>query len=138
MLDTRRTGVINLICAKLQPVFEKYRKSLAAVYLFGSTVTGETTPLSDLDIALLLQPDLESIDAALRFKLFADISRELGRNDIDLVILNSSSNLILQDEIIRAGLVIFEADAGTRNLFEEKTIHSSIDFRYQRKMVMGV
>ncbi len=122
---------------KLQPVFEKHRSSLTAVYLFGSAAKGESTPLSDLDIAVLLRSDTNIIATSLRFNLFADISRELRRNDIDLVILNSSSNLILQDEIIREGLVIFETDAEARDRFEEKILHSSIDFRYQRKMAMG-
>lgn len=126
------------IRSKLHPVFARYCDSLAVVYLFGSTATGETTCLSDLDIAVLLKPDTDIHASSLRFKLFADISRELQRNDIDLVILNSSSNLILQDEIIRKGLVIFEADAETRNRFEERIIHCSIDFRHQRMMTMGV
>lgn len=128
---------VDQIRSKLQPVFVKYCGSLAVVYLFGSTATGETTRLSDLDIAVLLKPGADIYASSPRFKLFADISRELQRNDIDLVILNSSSNLILQDEIIRKGLVIFEADTETRNQFEERILHCSIDFRYQRMMAMG-
>jgi predicted nucleotidyltransferase len=128
----------DLISDKLRPVFEKYCSSLAAVYLFGSTVTGEATQRSDLDIAVLIKSDTDIIDTSLRFKLFADISRILQRNDIDIVILNSSSNMILQDEIIRKGLVIFEADSETRDRYEEKILHCCIDFRYQRLMFMGV
>jgi hypothetical protein len=70
--------------------------------------------------------------------LFAECSRALHRNDIDLIILNTVNNLILKDEIIRAGIVLYDGDTDTRVDYELKTLHQALDFRYQRQMAMGV
>lgn len=129
--------MIDDIRIQLEPVFDKYLDYLSVVYLFGSTAMDNATSGSDLDIAVLFKPDTAFVESSLRFKLYADISRKLKRNDVDLVILNSSSNLILQDEIIRNGVAIFEADTEVRDQFEERVLHCSIDFRHQRMMFMG-
>lgn len=122
----------------LQPVFMRYSDMLAAVYLFGSQARGEATDRSDLDLAVLLRPTAVSAAASHRFTLFAECSRALHRNDIDLIILNTANNLILKDEIIRAGIVLYDGDTDTRLDYELKTLHQALDFRYQRQMAMGV
>lgn len=122
----------------LQAVFEKYGGILAAVYLFGSAASGEATFRSDLDIAVLFAPDDVLSPAERRFALYADLSRALRRNDIDLVILNTSRNLILQEEILRHGVLIFEGNPAVRAEYEQRTLHCGIDFRHQRTMIMGM
>lgn len=122
---------------KIRAVFDRYSDSLAAAYLFGSAAKGEMTPLSDIDIAILFTAHTQQRTSTLRFRLYADLSRVLQRNDIDLVVLNSSSNLMLQDDIIRSGVLIYEGDADTREAFESRILHMGIDFRQQRRMVMG-
>lgn len=122
----------------LQPVFAKYADILAAVYLFGSAVTGEATCRSDLDIAVLFAPGAGRFPAKHQFALYADLSRTLQRNDIDLVILNASRNLILQEEILRRGALIFDGDSAVRADYEQRILHLGIDFRHQRAMVMGM
>jgi len=76
----------------------------------------------------------------LRFNLYADLCRTLGRNDIDLVILNYTSNLILKDTIIRHGIVLYTADDSDNERidFELKVMHSCTDFKLQRQRVMGI
>lgn len=115
---------------------ERNADMLAAVYLFGSAARGDATQNSDLDIAILVAEKKRI--AGLRFMLFAEFSRALKRNDIDIVILNTSSNLILQDDIIRCGVLIYEGDSDAREEYESRILHSGIDFRQQRKKVMGV
>ena len=122
----------------LQPVFEKYDGVLAAVYLFGSAARGETTSRSDLDIAVLFASGAGRFPAERQFALYADFSRVLRRNDIDLVVLNNSQNLILQEEILRHGVLIFEGNPAARAEYEQRTLHLGIDFRYQRAMAMGM
>jgi len=123
---------------KIQAVCNRYVEFLAAAYLFGSAASDEATAGSDIDIALLLKPHAVSQQARLRFRLYAEFSRVLRRNDIDLVILNVSKNLILQDEIMRKGLLVYEADTDTREAYECRVLHMGIDFREQRRAVMGV
>lgn len=45
-------NIVGKIKEAILPVFEKYGDFVAFAYLFGSTVTGEITPLSDIDIAV--------------------------------------------------------------------------------------
>jgi uncharacterized protein len=66
------------------------------------------------------------------------LSRGLGTNDIDIVVLNSASNLILLDEIIRRGLVLVDRNPDLREDFEQKALHRAIDFQAQRRAVLGV
>ena len=55
--------------------------------VFGSYATGEATATSDIDIAVAYTPDAETTDAHL--SLVADLSRILGRDDIDVVRLTA-------------------------------------------------
>lgn len=122
----------------VQPVLNKHADALVAAYLFGSAATKETTPLSDIDIAVLFKTPARENRADLRFGLFADLSRALRRNDIDLIVLNTSSNLLLQEEIVRNGVLLYERDAVAREDYECRVLHMSIDFRGQRRWAMGV
>ena len=128
----------NHLANLLQPVFTQYGDILSAVYLFGSQATGEATERSDLDLAILLKPDAARAAASHRFTLFAECSRALKRNDIDLVILNTAKNLILQNDIIHTGVVLYSGDTDARIDYELKTQHLALDFRFQRNMAMGV
>jgi predicted nucleotidyltransferase len=122
----------------LQPVFIRYGDILAAVYLFGSQAIGEATDRSDIDLGILFKPAAVSAAASHRFTLFAECSRALKRNDIDLVVLNTAANLILQDEIIRTGILLYDGDGEARIDYELKTLHQALDFRFQRQLAMGV
>lgn len=116
----------------------RYRHDIVAVYLFGSRATREASPTSDVDIAILLKPGSVKQAAKLRFALYADLSRLLHRNDIDLVMLNTSRNLILQDTIVREGKLLYSADDEARIAYEVRTMHMCIDFKQQRKRNIGV
>lgn len=123
---------------ELAPVFCKYHQEIIAAYLFGSVARDEASPSSDVDIAILVRTKDRMEAAALRFRLYADLSRTLKRNDIDLVLLNFSDNLILNEEIVRNGKVLYSADDYAREEFELKTLHGCMDFRFQRRYAMGV
>ena len=123
---------------KLIPVFKKYPQEIVAAYLFGSTVDGTTMPLSDIDIAVLLTAGTKERGHRFKFLLYADLSRKLGRNDIDLVIMSLSGNLILNANIVRHGHVLYSIDNEARQEFEVKVSHLCIDFEMQRQNAMGV
>ncbi len=106
-------------------------------YLFGSHARGDISALSDIDIAAYF------VDGDLlrwhewKISLYMALSRRLGTNDIDIVVLNSASNLILLDDIIRRGVVLVDRDPDLREDFEQRVLHRAIDFRTQRRAVLG-
>jgi predicted nucleotidyltransferase len=123
---------------ELAAIFVKYGKDIIAAYLFGSTAKGLTSSSSDIDIALLLHSNDKTSGAALKFSLYTDLCRTLKRNDIDVMLLNLSGNLILSDEIIRHGKALYSTDDEAREEFELKVLHRCIDFKSQRHFAMGV
>lgn len=63
-------------------------KGLAAFWLFGSFVRGETTPISDIDLAFLFEGSLASDDEKshhLEEKLYQRIAAALGTDEFALV-----------------------------------------------------
>jgi predicted nucleotidyltransferase len=110
---------------KLQPVLERHRDKVAFAYLFGSTLSHQGRPLSDIDIAVYTSNKKKSNFLEIKFALYADFCRALNRNDIDVVLLNTAKNIILLENIVNEGLVIFETPRGeiTRRDFELKVRH---------------
>lgn len=124
------------ISQKLAPVFEKYCDAILFGYCFGSHATGETTPKSDIDLAVYLNP--QNLDFDFKLSLRADICRQLNRDDVDLIVLNTLKNLIVAGEIVWNGVLIYENAPEIREDYELKIIHRVIDFRTQRKAIMGI
>lgn len=119
-------------------VCEKYRDKVIFAYLFGSAAKGGTSPLSDIDIAVFLSsvPGEPYFDAKL--SLYADFCRALKRNDIDVIILNTTTNMMLLDEIVRHGIVVCDRDTDLREDFELKVMHKAIDFKQQRLAIVVI
>jgi len=61
-----------------------------------------------------------------------------GFKEIDVVILNSTTNIMLLDEIVRYGVVLIDGDRNLREEFEHKILHQAIDFKGQRRTLVGV
>ena len=106
-------------------------------YLFGSLAEGKAYILSDVDLAVYLRGVPQQSFNDVRFALYADISKTLKTNDVDIVVLNSATNIILLDEIIRKGIVLVDRDKDFRHYFECGALHRAIDFKTQRLAVMG-
>jgi|Deesub1362A_J573_1020465.scaffolds.fasta_scaffold36981_2 hypothetical protein len=118
---------------RILKVFEDFPEVLFA-YLFGSVSEGISGPLSDLDIAIYMKP----YSGERYIKLHTALCRTLRRSNIDLLVLNRTRNLILIEEIFRKGQLIYDKDPEFRIEYEVKMIHRAIDFRTQRKAVMGI
>ena len=124
--------------ALLLPVFERYADSVVFAYLFGSAAKEEVTALSDIDIAVYLSYGTREFYSDTKLSLYADLCRALRSNDVDLVILNTSKNIVLLDEIVRNAVVLYDRDSDLREDFEVKVLHRAIDFKEQRFAVMGL
>lgn len=122
----------------LFPFFEKYKDQIIFSYLFGSILKEDIYPKNDIDIAIYINPENSQSYFELKLSIYADICRTLKMKNVDLVILNSTNNIILLDEIIRNGIVLIDRDRDLREEFELKVLHRAIDFKRQRFVLMGV
>lgn len=130
--------ISNSIKEKLLPLFRKYNGNVLFAYLFGSAAQGNISPLSDVDLAVFLSRQNEESYFEIKCSLYADFNRVLKRNDIDVVVLNTTTNIVLLDEIIRGGIVLVDRDIDLREEFEQKILHQAMDFKEQRITFLGV
>ena len=120
----------------LQKVFFKYEQ-MAFAYLFGSVATDEQTALSDVDIAVYIREGVRfTFEDTLHFQ--GDCCRVLNRNDVDVLVLNKTRNLILLEDVIRNGQIIYNTDPDLLEGFELGTLHVAYDFKWQRLRELGV
>ena len=114
----------------LPELFRDYSYVIAA-YQFGSTVRGRAGPLSDLDVALLLDKvapsgvALARVEGLLSYRIQRVLDTQ-GR-EIDLISLNGRS-LSFQHAVIRTGRVIYDAYPEARHRYERRIIQAYLDF----------
>ena len=76
------------ITEKLRPLFVQ-RKEAVLAYLFGSYARGKARETSDIDVAVLLEPDVKGEKLYDVYRdLFLSICEALGTERFDLVLLN--------------------------------------------------
>ena len=129
---------IEQIAGKIAAAAKRYGERVAAVYLFGSRAENRESALSDIDLAVLIDPRQAAAFLELRLTLYADFSRALATNRIDLTVLNTLDNLFILDEIVRGGIVVYDNRPELRLDFEQKALHRALDFKQQRYRVMGI
>jgi predicted nucleotidyltransferase len=133
-MDDNRTKKLSELKDILSQVMSRSQNVLFA-YLFGSHITGMITESTDMDVAVYLDKKHADIDDYL--SLHSTLSRALKTDKIDLVLLNNANNLILLDSIVRHGILVIDKDKDRREEFELRVLHSAIDFREQRKAIIG-
>lgn len=111
------------IVSVLEPI-----RAIVLVYVFGSFI--ESSPFSDIDIAILTE---NTMDSPLDYELFLEIEIEdrVGY-PIDIRILNNAPLSFCQN-VIRRGQVILERDANVREEFMGKTLKQYFDFAFFRR-----
>jgi hypothetical protein len=110
------------------------RREIQAVYIFGSVVSGRTRRDSDIDVALLLNeksPCLKMLDYRLR--VAADISKAIGRSDLDLVILNGAPP-VLAHQVLSKGKLVFERSRSARVAFHVRAVNRYLDTEPMRAL----
>ncbi|HIE26022.1 TPA: nucleotidyltransferase domain-containing protein [Candidatus Poribacteria bacterium] len=103
-------------------------KWIKFLYLFGSYATGKFNPMSDIDIAVMVDK-LNSDEECIKFllRLNTDFSNILQRDDIDVVILNNAP-LTLRYRILETGKLLFCRDKKLRVRFTYETVRDYLDF----------
>ncbi len=105
------------------------RPEIIFAYLFGSVATKKANTLSDIDLAIYLDPNYRHRKQGYGYQseLIAELSSLLSA-PVDVVILNKAST-ILKYQVIKNGVLIFSRCNKTRREFHEKTIRHYLDLK---------
>jgi len=116
-------------------LLEKYKKQLKLIlkndqhvifaYLFGSSATGTVTPMSDVDVAVYLNPHTDTKKE--KFDLIGTLIETLKTDAIDLVILNTAP-LTLTARIIQNKEIMVDKSPFKRHAFESLILRQYYDF----------
>jgi predicted nucleotidyltransferase len=127
----RRAPLPADIRHRLPRLAEVFRDDVqvAAVYLFGSFARGTEGPLSDVDIAILLEPRIDRARlAALTLHYTQAVLATLGTDEVSVVMLDTAP-LPLRYRVIRDGLVLLDRSPTARRDFEVQTQSAYFDFK---------
>jgi predicted nucleotidyltransferase len=127
---------LDEIARQLAAVFAR-REELDFLWLFGSVAEGRARPGSDIDLAVHVSRPAE-FSFFKKLELHGDCCRVLKRSDVDLVVLNQTRNLLLAEQALRQGRLLFCRNQAVLDDFYLRTLHAAIDFREQRRRIMGV
>ncbi len=122
----------------LKNIFVNQEDKISFAYLFGSRAQQTHTQSSDIDIAVFLNNTVEKNHFDIKTDLYLQINRMVKQNKIDIVIMNQCKNIILLNQIITDGKLLCDNNPSLRVDYEQKMLHTAIDFKTQRKKVMGV
>ena len=101
--------------SRLVEYFSTCSYPVCLAYLFGSEVQCQTTPLSDLDVAVYLdEPDLAQRKGHY-FSLLLELAQVVGNGEVDLVFLNDAPSLFAYQIII--GQLLYSRDEEQRVAF---------------------
>ena len=98
---------------------------LQLVYLFGSQVSGNTGPLSDFDLGILLNQTNE--EETIRVEIAHRLAKGFGTNRVDVILMNHVP-VTLAFNIIAQGECIYQIDAGTRVEYEAQVLSKHGDY----------
>lgn len=119
---------VSSIQAALLPYFAA-QDGIAVAYLFGSFARGQASALSDIDIAILLEPPLDAAARfSLRLRVTKDIKALMGDQEIDTIVLNDVP-LALSYRVIRDGVVLHCRDEQMRIEWTASTVSRYLDFK---------
>lgn len=97
-------------------------------FLFGSYARGQSRLDSDVDCAVLLADDVPAESYFdLRLRVMDGLARSIGRDDVDLVVLNEVP-LALAYRVLRDGRLLFCRDHAAYVRYRVRTLNLYFDF----------
>ena len=108
--------------------------AVLAAYLFGSVARGTASPLSDLDVALLLR---EPSGAEVVGRVTDALCRRLRTDGVDVVSLREAP-VPLRYRVVREGTLVFCRDLAARERFTAETVLEYLDFRPLRDRALSL
>lgn len=111
---------------KIAKIFSQFKVDFA--YQFGSTVSGEVTKESDVDIAVCFKEDLSARERfEARLLIMEKLAHSFKRN-VDVVVLNDLRSLFFRYVIIKEGRLIYDSGGGNYVDFESRAMGLYFDF----------
>lgn len=121
--------------AKVKAIFGAH-KEVKLAYLFGSQVYGKTGPLSDYDFAVYFGETFSPIEIFnLKLALLNDLSRTLGTDAVDLVILDGLDAPELGYHIISGGKLLVGREP-YKMIIEPRIMNAYFDFKAVRNRTL--
>ncbi|MFQ6047688.1 MAG: nucleotidyltransferase domain-containing protein [Gemmatimonadales bacterium] len=118
--STRLRSALTAVLASMPQV--------AAVYAYGSRVSGRSVSLSDLDLALVLADDVAGEDPLFAERIAARIAAELRTTvEVDAHVAETLP-LPVRGRVVTQGVLVFERDPVRRLRFETDTRRLYFDF----------
>jgi len=102
-------------------------------YLFGGLASGVQKPLSDVDIAVML--DSSVVDAELKLDLVGLLTDTLGTDEVDLVILNTAPTSLV-GRILKHKKLLADNQPFQRHQFESLKMREFFDFRRLEQTIL--
>jgi predicted nucleotidyltransferase len=97
-------------------------------FLFGSYGRGQGRPDSDVDCAVLLSDDVPAGSYFdLRLRVMDGLARAIGRDDVDVAILNEAP-LALAYRVLRDGVLLYCRDHAAYVRYRVRTLNLYFDF----------
>lgn len=121
--------MVELHIEELKQKLKRY--PLQQAYLFGSQARGTAGSLSDVDIALLFQPDADK--EKTESKIFAVLSQLLQTDNIDIIDIETASPLLAHRSVIQ-GVPLLNRSKHEEALFKTRLLHLYEDSRYLREL----
>ena len=105
-------------------------------YLFGSRATGRATAISDIDVAVYIDRPLAPAASAYGYAadLAARLGRAIGRDDVEVVVLNDASPL-LYHRAITGGVRILSRDLRATTTREGRALSRYCDYVPQLRRI---
>jgi len=136
----RRTRVIEHdLCRNIPFLIESLEKdqAITAVFLFGSYAQGKQTRLSDIDLAILLDPNYPQEDFfKKKLELLPVITSILRTDEVDLIILNCAP-YSLAYRVLSQGKLLYEKEErrSHRINFQAQVYVGYFDFQPVEKVI---
>lgn len=130
MTDERASTLISVLTSALAS-----RPEVLDAYLFGSQASGAATSVSDLDVAVYIDP---AVALTSPYGPAADLSAVLGaatgRRDVDVIVLNNAPPL-LYHRVIASGIRIFARDLCAATTREGRALSRYCDYLTQLRRI---
>jgi uncharacterized protein len=124
--------VTSFDIAKLTSTLDTYfaaQGNVVLAYLFGSHARGQAGPLSDIDVAVLLTPDVLAENLFdERLRIMGDLMDLLNHNEVDVAILNQAP-LALAYRVLRDGVLLYCASQDVRVHYTARIVSLYLDFK---------
>jgi predicted nucleotidyltransferase len=105
------------------------QKDIEFALLFGSSASGHTNALSDIDIAVYFKETSDSLTAGERqVELTCDIMKLYQINHVDIIVMNTANPFLLF-QIVKNGVLLYVKDEKLFYYFKAMTLGNYQDIK---------